>query len=308
MDAERLLPADAVRPVWSSAGALVYIGGFVMLIAGVALLGIASDDWGDWALLAAALVATAAALALAVALEGAARAIAAGVAATLGVVFAGVVVGALLNVVGVLDADVGDYQPAALVVEAALVAAAVVAVRRFRAPLPVLVAALTFWFAVADLGSLVEWSDAEELLSIAAGVVLAAAGVVVDRAGREPFGFWLHTIGALAAGGGVAVLAGDSAWALTGLVALGFVAAAFALGRSSYAVLGAVGILLATTLFAVEPASVVGGFVPFGAAPPSGDGLEAWQAALAYLAAGLLLAGIGVSGRLRWPAQTGPDR
>jgi hypothetical protein len=305
VNVERVLPANAVRPLWSSASALVYLGAFVALFATFALLAISSDDGGDWALVGASLVAFVAAVGLAVLLERAERAIAAGVAATLAVVFASVLVGSLLNAFGALEADVGDYQPATLVVEAAVIAASVAAIIRFRAPLLVLPGALAFWFVITDLGSLFSWDDAGELLSVAAGVLLAAAGVVADRAGRQPFGFWLHAIGGLAAGGGIAVLAGDSGWFLIALIALGFVALAFALGRSSYAVLGAIGILIATTLFAVEPLSIVGGFLPFGA-PPSGDGLEGWQIALSYLVAGLGLAAIGVAGRLWRLPRSGP--
>lgn len=306
MNVERLFPADAVRPLWSSASALVYIGGFVTLVATSALLGILSEDGGDWALAGGSLVACALAVALAELLDRADRAIAAGVAATLAVVFAAAVVGALLSAVGAFDVEVADYQPFSLVVEAALIAGALLAIRRYRAPLLVLPAALAFWFAIADLGSLVSWGDAVELLSVAVGVVVAAAGVVVDRAGRRPFAFWLHAVGGLAAGAGIGVLAGDSAWVLTALVAVGFIGVAFVVARSSYAVLGAVGILVATTLFAVEPLSIVGGFLPFGA-PSGGDSLEGWQIATSYLVAGLLIAGIGVAGRLWWPRSAGPD-
>jgi hypothetical protein len=305
VEVERLLPADAVRPRWSSASALAYAGGIVCLLATIGLLGIAQDDWGDWALVGGTVLAAAIAFALAVVLDGAARAVAAGVAATLGVVFAGLAVGAFLNAIGLLDADTGDYQPETLLVEATIVGAALLAVRRFRAPLPVLPAALAFWVAVADLSSLGSWDDAGEVLSVAAGCLLAVAGVAADRAGREPFGFWLHAVGGLAAGGGLAILIGEDAWALTALLGLAFVALAYALGRSSYAVLGAIGILVATTLFAVDPGSFVGGFVPFGVGAPSGgDSLEGWQIALSYLVAGLVLAALGlagerVTGRLR---------
>ena len=304
MNVERLLPADAVRPLWSSSSALVYAGGLVALFATVALLGIAGDDGGTWALVGAAVVAGSISLGLAETLARMQRAIAAGVAATLAVVFAGVVVGGLLDATGLLEADIGDYQPAALLVEAVLIGASLAAVARYRAPLPVLVAALTFWIAVADLGSLTSWDDAGELLSVAAGVLLAAAGVVVDRAGREPFGFWLHAVGGLAAGGGLVALADESS-ALIALFALGYLALAFVLRRSSYAVLGVIGVLVATTLFAVDPLALVGGFLPFGS-PGEGDALEGWQVALSYLVAGLALAAIGVAGRLRWPRRSAP--
>jgi hypothetical protein len=301
VNVERILPADPVEPKWSSASALVYVGGFAVLLATIFLL----DTWGGWALVGTALVATAAALVVALALERAGRAIAAGVAAVLAVVFATVVVGALLNVLGALDSELGDYQPGTLVVELALIAASLVALARFRAPILILPAALSFWLAVLDLSRLGSWEDAGEVLSIVAGLLLIADGIVVDRLGRPAYGFWQHAVGGLAAGGGLALLAGDGAWALTAAIALGFVAAAFALGRSSYAVLGAFGILLATTLFAVEPASIAGAFVPF-FPPGEASTLEDWQVALSYLVAGVLIAAIGVVGRLAWPGRTGP--
>jgi hypothetical protein len=306
VNVERMLPADAVAPKWSSASALVYSGGFVVLFAGTVLLGLSNDSWGEWALVGTALVATAAALAVALLLQQAKRAIAAGVAALLAVVFAAVVVGALLNVLGALDSELGDYQPAALVVEATLIAGSLIALARFRAPILVLPAALAFWFAVVDLSRLVSWDHVGEVLSIVAGLLLIADGIVVDRLGRHAYGFWQHAVGGLAAGGGLAILAGDDAWALTAVIALGFVAAGFVLGRSSYAVLGALGILLATTLFAVEPTSVAGAFVPF-FPPGEASTLSDWQVASAYLVAGLLIAGIGVAGRLAWPRRAGPD-
>jgi hypothetical protein len=303
--ANRALPADPVRPLWSSSSALVYLGGFVSLVATGVLLGIASDDGGDAALIGAALLAFALAFALAEALVRARRAIAAGVAATLAVVFAGAVVAAILDAVGALDVEVSGWQPFSLVVEATLVAAALAGIARYRAPLLVLPVALVVWAALADLSSLFDVDNGGELLSIVAGALLVVAGIVVDRAGREPYAFWLHAIGGLAVGGALAVLAGDEGWVLTAAVALGFVAAGFALGRSSYTVLGAIGVLIATTLFAVEPLSIVGGFFPF-FPPGEGSTLDDWQIALAYLVAGLVLGAIGVLGRLTWPGRTGP--
>ena len=299
-----MLPADPVEPRWSSASLLVYFGGLVVLVATNVLLGISNDSWGEWALVGTSLLASAAALAAALALEQAERAIAAGVAALLAVVFAAVVVGAVLDVLGALDSELGDYQPAALVVAAALIAASLVALARFRTPILVLPAVLAFWFAAVDLSRIGSWDDAGEVLSVVAGLLLIADGIVVDRLGRHAYGFWQHAVGGLALGGGLALLAGD-AWALTGVIALGFVAVAFALGRSSYAVLGAFGILLATTLFAVEARSIVGAFVPF-FPPGEASTLEDWQVALSYLVAGLLIAGIGIVGRLAWPGRTGP--
>lgn len=295
-----MLPADPVRPIWSSASALVYIGSLVALVATLVLLGLLQDAHGDWALVGYAALAAAVALVLALLLDRAGRAVAAGVGATLGVVFLTLLTASLLNALGALDADVGDYQPATLVVEGVTIAAALGALRRYRTPLLVLPAALAFWVAVADLGSLASWDDAGALLSIVAGVALAAAGVVADRSGRAPYGFWLHAVGGLAAGGGVlALVGGDLGWGLVGLLALGYVLLAYGLGRSSYAVLGAVGILITTTYFVVDPLGLIGGFVPFAPVAESEDGLTGWQIALSYVAAGLVIALLGVLARLR---------
>ena len=306
MEVERLLPADAVRPIWSSSSMLVYGGGLAVLFAATALIGIAGDDGGRGAALGAAVVAAAIAFALAELLARANRAIAAGVAATIALLFSVGALGVQLDLVGAFDLTVADWQPASLVLEAAVIGGALLAVRRYRAPLLMLPAAVALWIAIADLGSLVSWGDAEELLSLGVGAVLVAGGVALDRAGRQPFAFWLHTVGALAVGGAVVALAGDPGWLVIAAIALLFVGAAFALRRSSYAVLGAIGILVATTLFAVDPRGVVGAFVPFVGAPSGGDALEDWQIALSYLVAGLVLAAIGVAGRLWRLPRSGP--
>ena len=306
MNVERLVPADAVRPIWSSSSALVYSGGFVALFAATALIGIAGEEGGNWAALGAAVLAAAVSFALAELLARAERAIAAGVAATFAVLFAVGALGVLLDLVGAFDLTLEDYQPASLLLEAAVIGGALLALRRYRAPLLVLPAAVTFWIAIADLGSLTSWGDAEELISLGAGAILAAAGLVLDRAGRQPYAFWLHTVGALAIGGALVALAGDSGWLLVGAIALAFIVGGYAFQRSSYTVLGAIGILIATTLFAVDPLGLVGGFFPFGAAPPDSDSLEGWQIALSYLFAGMLLAGIGVAGRLWRLPRSGP--
>jgi hypothetical protein len=83
---EQLLPAEAVRPRWSSESALVYIGAVVALFATTSLLGILGEDHGNAALAGFSALATATALVLALALQRAGRLVAAGVLATLAVV------------------------------------------------------------------------------------------------------------------------------------------------------------------------------------------------------------------------------
>jgi hypothetical protein len=287
---ERLLPADAVRPRWSSESALVYIGAIVALFATTSLLGILSEDHGDAALVGYSALATAAALALALALQHTGRLVAAGVLATLAVVFFAVFAGALENLIGILD-DFGDndWTFGRFLLELLTIAAALVALRRFRAPLLVLPVALVFWFALVDVG-------AEEVMSIVAGLILVAAGHAADRAGREPFGFWLHLVGGLAFGGGVlALVDGNAGWILAGVLSLAYVLGAYTFGRSSYAVLGAIGILATTTHFIQDGLAFVGVFVPVEIGDPNG-GIDPWQIALYYVCAGLLILALGLLG------------
>lgn len=290
MAIEQLLPADGVRPRWSSESALVYIGAVVALFATTSLLGILGDDHGNAALAGFSALATATALVLALALERAGRLVAAGVLATLAVVFFAVFAGSLENAIGILD-DLGgnDWQPGRLVLELLTIVAALLALRRFRAPLLVLPVAVVFWVALVDLG-------AEKVMSIIVGLILVATGHAVDRAGRKPFGFWLHFVGGLAFGGGVlALVDGNAGWILVGLLSIFYVAGAYAFGRSSYAVLGAIGILATTTHFIQDGLAFVGVFIPLQIGDPEG-GIDPWQIALWYIGAGLLILALGLLG------------
>jgi hypothetical protein len=294
MDVERLLPADALRPHWSSASALVYLGAFVILGATSALLGILGEDHGDWALVGYSALAVLLALGIAQWLAQSGRAVAAGVLATLAVIFFAIFVGSVESAIGILDAELGDYQAGSLIVELATIAASLVALQRFRAPLLVLPITVTLWFALIDLGSLSSGDVFGEVLLVLVGLALIVAGIAVDRAGREPYGLWLHVVGGLSLGGGVlSLVEGDLAWAFVGLLSLAYVGAAYLLARSSYAVLGTFGILATTTYFALDGFSLLGAFLPFG----SGEiqkGLDPWQIALSFVAAGLVIAVLGL--------------
>lgn len=296
---DRFLPAESLRPTWSSGSALVYIGAFVVLVATGALLDILSDLHGEAALMGYAALAAGLSLGVALALQARGRAVPAGVAATLAVLFFTVSLGALLSLVGLLDSDEDGYQPATHVLELAVIVAAVLAIRRFRAPLLVLVMAVTFWIVVVDIVSRLSWGDAEEAASLVVGVALAVAGVVADRSARRPYGFWLHTVGAWAFAGAVlALISGDAGWLIVGVVSLAYVALAYVLERSTYAVLGALGIIATTAYYTFDGFSIVTAFLPFGSGVLD-EGLEPWQIALSFVGAGLLIGLLGlVEGRV----------
>ena len=291
MTLERLLPADALRPRWSSGSALVYIGGFVVLFATTSLLAILGDDHGNAALVGYGALATAVAVALALALHQADRAVAAGLLATLAVIFFAVFVGSLETWIGILDENASgdDWQPGFLVVELLTIGAALVALQRFRAPLLVLPIALTFAIALIDLG-------APEYMAIIAGLILVAVGHAVDRAGRQPYAMWLHLVGGASFGGGVlAFVESDAGWIVVGLLSVAYVAGGYAFGRSSYAVLGAIGILATTTYFIQDGLAFVAFAIPVDIGDPEG-GTDPWQIALYYVFAGLLILALGLVG------------
>ena len=262
-----------------------------MLFATGSLLGFLGEDHGNAALVGLSALATAIALLFALALQQAGRPVAAGVLATLAVVFFAVFVGSLETWIGILDEDAGgdDWQPGTLVIELLTIGAALVALQRFLTPLLMLPIAVTFAIALIDLG-------AQEYMAIIAGLILVAVGHAVDRAGRQPYGMWLHLVGGISFGGGVlALIEGDAGWILVGLVSVAYVAGGYVFGRASYAVLGALGILATTTYFIQDGLSYLSFFVPFEVGEPGG-GTDPWQIALYYVFAGLLILALGLVG------------
>ncbi len=86
---------------------------------------------------------------------------------------------------------------------------------------------------------------------------------------------------------------------LVGALSLGYVAASYRLARSSYAVLGAIGILATTTYFTLDGFSLLGAFLPFGSGEIE-EGLDPWQVAFSFVVAGLVIVALGLGGdRLR---------
>jgi len=157
-------------------------------------------------------------------------------------------VGSLFDLIGLLDEDdepIEGFSVGLLLLELVTLAAAVGLLRRFRFPLFMLVVATTAWLFLVDLIS--NGGDWSAVVSILVGVVLGLAGSVVEPA----YGFWLHVVAGLSVGGGFLFLwhSADWEWVLIGIVALVYFSIADRLDRSSYAVVGAVGLLLAWSHF-----------------------------------------------------------
>jgi hypothetical protein len=145
---------------------------------------------------------------------------------------------------------------------------------------------------VIDLGSLARGIP-REVLSILVGIALIVTAVAVDRAGREPYGFWVTRRRPLARRPACwrssrAMWAGRSSPALAGLRRRVLPARPLELR-----VLGTIGILATTTYFTFDGFSVFGAFLPFGSGEVD-EGLDPWQVALSFVAAGLLIVLLGL--------------
>jgi hypothetical protein len=171
-------------------------------------------------------------------------------------------------------------------IELVLLVVAVVARRRFGFPLLVLISTGAAWFFVTDLVS--NGGNRSTAVTLLFGMCALLVAAVSDRV----YGFWVHVVAGLTMGGALVTFwhTSDAEWILVGLASLVYVAIASGLARSSYAVLAAVGLFLATTHFVVK------WFVPFeftffgDETPPS----HPWAAALLYAAYGLVLMLLGL--------------
>ena len=219
------------------------------------------------------------------------RPLTAGLFSVSAVVALAVVVGAFEEWAGWLahtDAPFEGFHVSHFVIELTLLIGAMVARRIFRFPLLVLLAAGSAWFFVTDvLSSGGNWSATVTLVF---GLTAMLFGVSVDRV----YGFWVHVVAGLTVGGALLWFShsSDADWILIGLASLVYVSIASGLGRSSYAVLGAFGLLLVTTHF-VDKWFIT----PFRSVLLRRHDSESgrpWAAALMYAGYGLVLMLLGL--------------
>jgi hypothetical protein len=215
----------------------------VVLATSVFLLGSLSDDYGDAAFFGWSVLVWAVLAAISIAYERAGQRVAAGLFAFVSVIAFAVVAGAFLDLIGILDADEGPiegFDIGLLLLYLVTMVAALALLGRFQFPLLVLVASVSGWLFVVDLVS--NGGDWTAVVAIVLGLFFLMAGSAADRI----YGFWLHVVAGLSIGGGFLELwhSADWEWVLIGIIALCYFLLADALDRSSYAVLGAVGLFL----------------------------------------------------------------
>ena len=215
----------------------------------------------------------------------------------------GVFVGALEDWFGWLshDSPLHGFHWGLLLLEVLTVAAALWALRVFRHPLLVAAAAGAGWYFVADLlSSGGNWSAWVSLLY---GLCLLPVAAAVGRV----YGFWLHVVSGLTIGGALIWFWHTSDWdfVLIGLVGLAYVFFGGAIRRSSWTVLGAVGLLLTTVHFidkwfgSVNPLDFIFGF--------GGRPKHDWARPLGFVALGFVYVALGIILRLREPASSAQE-
>ena len=132
------------------------------------------------------------------------------------------------------------------------------------------------------------WSAVVTLL---VGLFYLLIALAVDAGPRRPYGFWLHLAAGLLIGGSLLWFwhGGNIEWALIAIAAVVYVFFAEATGRSSWAVLGAIGLLLASIHFALEWTHVRVVFFSGGSAAD-----RPWVSPLVFTCLGAVLVGLGL--------------
>lgn len=303
-----------VKPRWGTASYLVYAGAFAVLGSAASSVSYLAGHYGAGGLAVWTLLIFAVLLAVAQTLRRQGRDLAAGVFAFVSVDAFGLLVGALWSWWGWLDTSSGTsvsigaagslvetssssspfagFDLGRLSLELLIVVAAVSASRRFRHPLPLAIATVAGWLFVADLVSNGgNWTAAVTLF---VGLIYLGVGRALDGGPRDANAFWFHLTGGLLIGGTLLYWwhAGDFRWSLICVGALAYIVLAYRTRRSSWAVLGSVGLLAAAVHFSEEWSH--GAYAFFGDdAEPS----RTWVPLVVFAVVGFLLVALGLARR-----------
>jgi hypothetical protein len=245
-----------VHPRWSTWAFLVYASGLTALVALEGWWTYFGAKWSDGGFAAAALGLFAAAAAVAAAFRRTAHPVSAGVYAFVGVLaFAGLL-GALWTWFGWTASPGGGgfdgFHVSRLLLVLLVLAAAVAAVRVFHFPLLVVPVVVTGWYFVTDLIS--NGGGWSAVVTLVVGLCVLGAGLVFDDGPSRVYGMWLHVGAGVLIGGALLYFwhGGNIEWTLLALAAIAYILFADVTGRASWAVLGTIGLLLASSHFALE--------------------------------------------------------
>ena len=149
------------------------------------------------------------------------------------------------------------------------------------------------WYFVTDLvSSGGNWSA---WVTLFVGLFLFVMGLANDGGDTRPYGFWVHVVAGLTIGGALLYWwhSSDFQWALIIVVGLVFMAVGAGIRRSSYAVLGTIGLFLATWHYSLggNPGTVRATWC---SAMSRRAARRSWAGPVAFLCLGLFLALLGM--------------
>jgi hypothetical protein len=272
---------------------LAYTGALTALVASVAWLGVISDDHGQGTFAGWSVLFWLVAEVLAFALLGRGHRVAAGLFGFVGLGLFALMVGAFFSWFGWLphDKPLGGFHIGILALQLLVLIAAAIDLGIFKFPLFALVLAGLGWYFVTDLlSSGGNWSA---WVTLFVGLFLFVMGLANDGGDTRPYGFWVHVVAGLTIGGALLYWwhSSDFQWALIIVFGIAFMAVGAGIRRSSYAVLGTIGLFLATWHYAAGSGSSRSIDI-FGEQAPSGP--ASWAGPVAFLGLGLFLALLGM--------------
>lgn len=245
-----------VHPRWSPWSFLLYTGGLTTLLAAGFLLAYFSDKHGPgvYTLLALIVFFLFAFIARALRRDGGHR-VAAGLFGFSSVVLFSAFVYALYSWFGWIhtsDSAFGGFDLARLTWVLFTLIAALVALSSFHFPLNLLIAVAAAWFFVTDLIS--GGGNWSAFVTFFVGLAFLGIARNLDAGPSRPYGMWVHVAAGLTIGGSLLWFfhSGDFRWSLIVVVGVLFAKLAEAFERTSWAVFGAFGILLAAVHFSVR--------------------------------------------------------
>ncbi len=281
------------KPVWTTSSFLFYAGGLTVLGGGLAALGYLSSNYGSGARAAWALLVLVVLYVLAHAFRAGGRWLAAGIFAFTAVIAWGVFLAYLFRWWGWngINGSFRHWSWSRLALELLIFASAWDDRRRFGFPFIRLISAVVGWFFVIDL--ITAGGSFTAAVTLLVGLAYLGWGTIH----RTPSSFWLHLVGGLLIGGAIVYWwhTSDAEWAGVSIVALVYVAIAYATRRSTWAVLASVGFFAATVHYLVgSPTGIARGLV--GGQAPS---VSSWSPALAFGLLGFWLVLLGLLGHRR---------
>ena len=236
-----------------------YVGGLLVLSAFTWLMGEAWNEAGIGAALAMSLGAAAALSLLAAVLLRRGWRVPGGLVATVVVALVPLIVYSFERVVGLWpDQDLGEYgdfydwiSGGWFAMEVATALAALLALRLVGFPFLVMPLAFVAWFASMDFTEVVFGEDASDNaragVSAGVGLLMLAAGWILDLRRRRAHAFWLHLFGLMCIAGAFcylgAALESNWPWHLQCVLGVIGLVVAVLLRRRVYAVFGAFGIV-----------------------------------------------------------------